>query len=295
MKKKIVSIFIFMLMIALSSVCTEAALAPMLIGDVTADGNITVTDATFVQKYVAKYTDFTLLESALADADGDGVITIKDATAIQRHVAGIERIDRSVYPFVDAESFYFDYDSGKAMAGVPVTFTAVGNACEGLPLNYEFYVDDKLIEERSEKNSFTYTFEKAGQYKVEIVIYNEYDFICRCREWVYEVVDYYESETPCIRAFYSPWSYNSRGRFLPEVKDIPFVAEAAGGNGEYKFAFYLDGILIRDYAADNTFIMENPPEKSEQEHTLSVRVKDGTSDYYYEAEYIFEINYPPPA
>lgn len=293
--KKITSVFIIAVIVAVSSFCAEAALAPVPVGDVNADGKITVTDATRVQKYVAKFSDFTLLEFTLADADDDSTITVKDATAIQRHVAKIKRIDRAVYPFVDAESFYFDYDSGKAMAGVPVTFTAVGDTSEALPLTYAFYVDDKLIEERSEKNSFTYTFEKAGQYKVEIVIYNEYDFICRCREWVYEVVDYFESETPCIRAFYSPWHYNNAGRFDPETKDIPFVAEAAGGNGDYKYAFYLDGKLIRDYSEDNTFIMENPPEKSEQEHILSVRVKDGLWEYYYEAEYIFEINYPPPA
>ena len=110
--KKITSVFIIAVIVAVSSFCAEAALAPVPVGDVNADGKITVTDATRVQKYVAKFSDFTLLEFTLADADDDSTITVKDATAIQRHVAKIKRIDRAVYPFVDAESFYFDYDSG---------------------------------------------------------------------------------------------------------------------------------------------------------------------------------------
>lgn len=60
----------------------------ILVGDVDGDGNVTIFDATTIQRKladipVAKY------DAKAADADGDGSVTVLDATTIQRYIAGI--------------------------------------------------------------------------------------------------------------------------------------------------------------------------------------------------------------
>lgn len=58
-----------------------------LIGDDNLDGNITISDATLIQKYVAGLTAFSDLQKKLADVDGDGIVTIQDATCLQKFLA----------------------------------------------------------------------------------------------------------------------------------------------------------------------------------------------------------------
>ncbi|MDO4748841.1 MAG: dockerin type I domain-containing protein, partial [Eubacteriales bacterium] len=60
-----------------------------VLGDVNCDGEVSVLDATIVQRVVAKTTTLTDAESALADVNGDGEVSVLDATTIQRLVAKI--------------------------------------------------------------------------------------------------------------------------------------------------------------------------------------------------------------
>lgn len=60
------------------------------LGDVNLDGNVNVTDATEIQKYLASLVTFTDNQIALADIDGDGKVSIQDATTIQRISAGLD-------------------------------------------------------------------------------------------------------------------------------------------------------------------------------------------------------------
>lgn len=59
------------------------------LGDVNMDGDITVIDATEVQKYVAQLVAFTNDQFTAADVDHDGTITVKDATTIQKFVVNL--------------------------------------------------------------------------------------------------------------------------------------------------------------------------------------------------------------
>ena len=52
-------------------------------GDVSGDGELSVTDVTDIQRYVAKSVDFTPQQLSAADFNSDGVININDATAVQ--------------------------------------------------------------------------------------------------------------------------------------------------------------------------------------------------------------------
>lgn len=59
-----------------------------LLGDTDATGTVTISDATIIQKCIARKGEFTNSIARLcADTDGDGIVTIKDATLIQKHLA----------------------------------------------------------------------------------------------------------------------------------------------------------------------------------------------------------------
>lgn len=64
----------------------SAASTP-LYGDVNQNGSVEITDATDVQKYLAKMVDLTEEQLALADVDNDKSITVVDATTIQKYLA----------------------------------------------------------------------------------------------------------------------------------------------------------------------------------------------------------------
>ena len=60
-----------------------------ILGDVDGDGEITIIDATSIQRFLAELpTPWAFIPEA-ADADGDNDITIVDATAIQRYLADL--------------------------------------------------------------------------------------------------------------------------------------------------------------------------------------------------------------
>lgn len=68
---------------------STAFVGDVTLGDVNMDGDITVIDATEVQKYVAQLVAFTNDQFTAADVDHDGTITVKDATTIQKFVVNL--------------------------------------------------------------------------------------------------------------------------------------------------------------------------------------------------------------
>ena len=68
---------------------STAFVGDVTLGDVNMDGDITVVDATEVQKYVAQLVAFTNDQFTAADVDHDGTITVKDATTIQKFVVNL--------------------------------------------------------------------------------------------------------------------------------------------------------------------------------------------------------------
>ena len=60
-----------------------------MLGDVNGDGNISVLDATLIQKYIAGLVTFSDTQKAAADVNGDGSVSVLDATLIQKYIAGL--------------------------------------------------------------------------------------------------------------------------------------------------------------------------------------------------------------
>lgn len=61
-----------------------------IIGDSDASGKISITDATLIQRYVAKIVDESQLSLDLCDCDGNLEVAVNDATIVQRYLAGYD-------------------------------------------------------------------------------------------------------------------------------------------------------------------------------------------------------------
>ena len=195
--KKYISVILSVLLIIVTSVFTVSAVpATMYTGNVDGEGKITVKDATLVQKNVAGLVEFSKIKAAIADVDGDETVTVKDATMIQKYCADI--IDaftvESVPYLLYINNINADYDSGKAMVGVPVTFTVLVDS-ERKETTYKYFINDEAVGEPSSENTFTYTFDEAGVYKLEIHAYNDLGLGDISTIYDYEVVDTYSSDT----------------------------------------------------------------------------------------------------
>ena len=275
-----------------------AVRAPYWSGDVDLDGNRTVKDATLIQKYTSRLAEFSYLQSILSDTNEDGLVNVKDATLIQKDLAKLSKIYADgVSPYSYCNKLYADFSSGRAMVGVPVTFTAVcTNSDERAnPITYELYINDELIEDGNETGIFTYTFETTGEYKITFKTCNNFGY--KEEFWLaqnYIVVEPYESEIPVVKAFYSHMiPYLGGNSYVTPEENVTFEAKAMFGSGDYQYAFYLGDEMLRDYSEDNTYTFLTLPEAREEEYILTVRVKDSsTGDNYVYGEYPFTVSEP---
>lgn len=270
MKKKIIVVMISVLIIVLiSAFNVSAVLAPMPVGNVDKIGEVTIKDATLVQKHIANLVALEKVQIALADVDSDERITIKDATMIQKYCANI--IDsfpaNGICNNIDIQSVNVDFNSGKAMVGVPVTFMVTANATPE-PITYEYYVNGEVVEKNTTNNTFTNTFEEAGIYEIKVIAYN--DFGTESSATIsYEVVDAYKCEKVSVKSFYHNKTEMS---FNTIETDTIFTAAAMFGSGKYEYAFYVDGEIMQDFGAKNTYNVARFEEI--REYTLTVEVRD---------------------
>lgn len=82
--------------------------------DVNGDGKISISDATAIQKYLAKLIKFTDEQIALADYDYSGAVNVKDATALQKHLANFKISIGTV-----VTNYYYINESGEKVKVAP--------------------------------------------------------------------------------------------------------------------------------------------------------------------------------
>ncbi len=83
--KSILSLSLCMAMMMSVSVRAESK----MLGDVDNDGEITITDATFIQRYTVGIKTPVAVTSSVADIDGDHVVTVMDASHLQRTLVNV--------------------------------------------------------------------------------------------------------------------------------------------------------------------------------------------------------------
>ena len=84
----LIGLVVICLMIAVSMILPVSAASSYLRGDADGDSEVTIADATVIQRTLANIPTASFFKKA-ADVDGDG-LNIMDATNIQRYLAGFE-------------------------------------------------------------------------------------------------------------------------------------------------------------------------------------------------------------
>ena len=313
------------LMLTAVSLSAHAMPAPIYIGDVDQDQDITVLDATRIQRWLAELENPLMswfipapqkLQEFIGDANRDGSCDILDATFIQRFLADLENVrkgDLSTWAYyISPTRFYANYDSGKAMVDKPVTFTAeipgyssIPEDDPTMPYTYEFRINGEIVQERSDKNTLTYTFTEAGEYEVTAVFYNALDVTRSCTLGIsgyyytyprtgYRVVEPYSLEKPVIVC----------ASFLEDTETItctgPLTVRAEGGSGGYQYKVDLSGDFIPEkgwtqtdadtlttgWVNDSSFMMPASEDRYPQgELTVTVRDSEGVESDPVRIEY----------
>lgn len=296
-------IMIIAILLCVQLLPVSAALPPHRYGDANEDGSVDITDATHIQRYLAKYFELSSFERYSADADGDGSVSIFDATTIQMKLA--ELIDEfpagdEYYIDLYAKALTYDYSSGKAMVGVPVTFEAIASGGPG-ELKYKFYIDDEVVQESSSDSTFVHTFNKKGIYRIGFTVTSAVGMTMPY-SMDYEVVEPYDTTgMVSIQSIYHKGFYTYNPTF--EV-----IASDEGDHPcEYKFELYMVGyatdgesvfetlnlVEVQDYSSSNSFRVSAHLENY-SDYTLTAYVKDN-SGYEVSENFTFTYELPPPA
>lgn len=175
--KRVLAIFIAAVLLSLTLPVPCRAAGPYsLIGDADGDGELSILDATRVQRALAGFVGLDTLHTFLADVDGIDGVTILDATGIQRELAGI---GGSFYRYrldhwrAEIASVSSPPMNAPITEGSTVTFR-IDEAPHPIPSEYEVYVDGLLERERSADADFSYTFRSAGSYRFSVVAYDPF-------------------------------------------------------------------------------------------------------------------------
>lgn len=311
--KKLMRLFTLILSTAILMTCSvissNAAITPQMYGDLDHDYVVTVTDATIIQRHIAQLKLIIGDSQEAADVDRDNKVTVLDVTLIQQYVAGydVEFPDDEEY-FIDAYLYgvILDYDSGKAMAGIPVNFFVDGFNEPG-PSTVKLYVDHELVAQTSDLESppntydykLSHTFEKSGTYDLVICVCDKWG---EAMDWTiddYVVVDCVEDTSkPIITSI----RRDSLISLTPE-----FTVDAQFGTAPYEYKFdlystwYLDGegendylIATQDFSEDNTFEADLREHGTGSFYKITVTVKDVNGVETTESQ-IFEIHVVDPA
>ena len=253
-------------------------------GDINNDNFVDIIDVTLVQRYLVSIITFDGVQKETADFDHDNVVSSIDVTLIQRFIAKIsipEHYGGEYEPMSFIRLLYADYESGKAMVGVPVTFTAQGGypyygfEADDIfnPNEYKFVVYSSVnpsepiaVRDYTEDNTFSYVFERADcTYRINAYARNRYHFESELYYDNFRVVEPYEVNKPIISSIYTDKygnkGINSQNSFFKTScrwNDLYFSVIAEGGSGDYLYSFEYktkEKTLVQEYSANNNYLI----------------------------------------
>lgn len=165
---------------------------------------------TILTTYIKKYR-LVMLESA--DFDHNGEIEITDATFMQRSLAEMpipEGYGGRFFEENTMRKFYADYVSGKAPAGTPITFTA--DVKSDTAVIYQFFVEGEEVQ-CGPDNTLTYTFDQPGRYTIYLETWNTVG-VYSSSYLEYTVVEPYDIGRPTIINYYYNTTIDNWGSVL---------------------------------------------------------------------------------
>lgn len=243
------------------------------------DYEVDVSDVTLIQRFLIQAIAFDEIQMESADYDHNGDVTLLDATYIQRSLSSIcvpDGFGGKFHLKPSVSLLYANYESGKAMVGVPVTFTVDESKQNDLPIypiEYRFVIyscSDKsnpiAVRDFSQERNFTYTFESAEDtYEINVYLRNRFGYEGQVKINSYHVIRPYSLEKPIITSVYTD-QYGNRELYYSTsfrsslfYDNMVFFAIANGGSGDYQYSFEYkmkDKSLIQDYSYNNSFVVE---------------------------------------
>lgn len=267
--KRLISLMIAVVLF--TSVCvinTSAALRPKRMGDVNENYSVDIMDATLIQSIMAQLDDRTARREYLGDVDQDGELSVMDATGIQLWLAGLISDEDIDVGYVSIDIYFHDahvdYESGKAMVGVPVTFTMNAESYVQ-PLEYSLFVGENILNytcvAKTTENTITYTFEEAGTYYVALDVCNMFnDVVHSIGYYEYEVVEPYEYTAPEITSAYITGKH--AGAVIYDRDGMRVCVEVKGGVAPYQYKFELTRPETTEYGAKDVIITQDFSEKN---------------------------------
>ena len=285
--KKLLSILIIgVMLLSMTLMNSTAMVAPYYYGEVNEDYDINILDATEIQLYLSGLKVLSPLRVELADVDGDLDVSVLDATLIQMYSAKlVERIDRSpnyLYTMLELKHVGANFDSGKAMVGVPVTFKPYAYAfSEVAEPEYKLEILEGSVADIGtvlQGDVMNYTFDTAGVYLMELTAYNKFSEVEKY-SFEYEVVDKVSDEL-IVSALYV------NNMYLDERSRASFTAHAYGGEAPYEYRFEdAQGHELQDYSADNKCVLHSDGYYPR----IVVKVKDANGNVAVSQPYSYDV------
>lgn len=186
MKKFVSLLLVIVTLVSLAVLPSSAMPRPYSYGDVLGDDDINILDATEIQRHLARFIELDDLRYELADFNKDGKRNLIDATDIQRYLANyMESVPRkdSFYALVKIDDVNFSKPSKRVDVKDEVVISVDASInypiIETGPLKYDYtivHIDSKTITTYEDcGSSFTYNFDKAGLYRIDVEVYDNYD------------------------------------------------------------------------------------------------------------------------
>ena len=286
MKKFLCILIIGVIIVSITVFNSNAMVSPYYYGEVNLDYDINILDATDIQLYLSGLTELTPLKVELADVDGDMDVSVMDATLIQMYSAklidGFDRSPNYLYTMLNLMRVGANFDSGKAMKGVPVTFKPYAYAySEIAEPEYKLEILEGSVSDVGtvlQGDVMNYTFNTAGVYLMELTAYNKFSEEEKY-SFEYEVVDKVSDEL-IVSALYV------NNMYLDERSRASFTAHAYGGEAPYLYRFEdVRGSVLQDYSEGNECVLHREGYYPQ----IVVRVRDANGNVAVSQPYSYNV------
>jgi hypothetical protein len=251
--KTIRQLFVFVLMIVITAsvVAFSVRASSVILGDADGDGEVCITDATIIQRDVAKITVIKDDFRRSADVDNDGIITIMDATNIQLWLAQISL----AYPIGEPIVIPTEERYPASITEPTVDHNNKTVTVDGMDFNISKIPDEVVLDNTTGSSASFMLRNKAlpdpGDVHMEVISDNNFTRIDysdeRNKETYlasldglaigsdYLIRDEYDNDIAWVNAHYSNSTYPYQVS----------ICGLSGGSGSFSVAFYYRNTLLK--------------------------------------------------
>lgn len=250
--KKLLSFFLCVV-ICFSTLIPTYSAESFSLGDVNLDGDISVIDATAIQRHLARIATLDDENLSYSDVSGDGTVSIADATLIQQYTALI--LDE--FPANQTKVYHV-----KALASSDSTIDVSWSAIDGAT-KYWIYVNGELYSSAT-TNKATVKCKTSKTYEIKVTarLLNGTILKVEDADAVYVTMD----KLPSCKV---------GGVSITDVTNVGFTLSWDLSSDYSKYWVYVDDTCINS-TTDSSFVAENLSPKTTYEVYVLAQLLDGT-------------------